>query len=97
MPNALLEAAMLGMPIVSTPNCSGLENLVRNASGVWLTKDFSAQAIAQALCQALAEVKALAERTGNPAPRIPNEFVAPFEVGRAVGAYEELIVETARS
>jgi len=96
MPNALLEAAMMGLPIVSTPCCSGLVDLVRNAPAVWLAKAISSRAIADALCQALAEMKAINEEKNDPLPRFCHEFIAPFKLSQAVAAYEEMICEAVR-
>lgn len=86
MPNALLEAAAGGLPIVATPACEGLCDLLRRQPGVWLAKDISAQALADSLLQALAVLAA--------GERFDHTFVEPFRMERAIRAYEELIDAT---
>jgi len=53
MPNALLEAAAAGLPIVAMPASGGLADLLRNHAGAWLASAVSAPALAAALVSAL--------------------------------------------
>jgi glycosyltransferase involved in cell wall biosynthesis len=53
MPNALLEAAAAGLPIVATPASGGLADLLRNHNGAWLASNVTASALAAALVSAL--------------------------------------------
>lgn len=53
MPNALLEAAAAGLPIVALPSSGGVVDLLRNRPGAWLASGISATALADALLAAL--------------------------------------------
>jgi len=53
MPNALLEAAAAGLPLVALPASGGLLDLMRNRPGAWLADDISAESLAAALLKAL--------------------------------------------
>ena len=58
MPNALLEAAAGGIPIVATPASGGVVDLLRDRPGAWLTPEISAASIASTLLKALEELNA---------------------------------------
>ena len=83
LPNALLEAAAAGLPIVSTPASQGLVELIRDQPGVWLAADSTVEALAVALTTAL--------NTLRPRQRFQHAFVAPFRMEPALAAWEELI------
>ncbi len=85
MPNALLEAAAHGLPIVSTPCSDGVVELLRNQPGAWLADSTTAADLAIAMEAALAEVK--------PGQRFEHKFLEPFRFARAIKAYERLIDE----
>jgi glycosyltransferase involved in cell wall biosynthesis len=53
MPNALLEAAAAGLPLVSTPASGGVVDLLTGRPGAWLATEVSASALAKALELAL--------------------------------------------
>jgi len=53
MPNALLEAAAAGLPIVALPASGGVIDLLRNRPGAWLASEISAAALADSLLTAL--------------------------------------------
>ena len=53
MPNALLEAAAGGLPLVSTPASGGVVDLLSGRPGAWLATDVSASALTEALELAL--------------------------------------------
>jgi glycosyltransferase involved in cell wall biosynthesis len=53
MPNALLEAAAAGLPIVALPASGGVVDLLRNRPDAWLATEISATALADALLAAL--------------------------------------------
>ena len=53
MPNALLEAAAAGLPIVAVPSSGGVVDLLRNRPGAWLASEISAGALADSLLTAL--------------------------------------------
>ena len=53
MPNALLEAAAAGLPIVSLPSSGGVVDLLLNRPGAWLADEISATALADSLLTAL--------------------------------------------
>jgi glycosyltransferase involved in cell wall biosynthesis len=83
LPNALLEAAAAGLPIVTTPASEGLVELVGQQPGVWLARAPTAQTLADTLITALRVIK--------PGQRLPHAFVEPFRLNAAVAAWEELI------
>jgi glycosyltransferase involved in cell wall biosynthesis len=88
MPNALLEAAAAGLPIVAVPSSEGVVDLLRGQPGVWLAKAISADALAEALLAALETIR--------PGERFAHEFIEPFRLDRAIAAYETLIDEVLR-
>jgi len=53
LPNALLEAAAAGLPLVATPASGGLVDLLRGRPGAWLAREVSAQSLAEVLITAL--------------------------------------------
>ena len=53
LPNALLEAAAAGLPIVAMPASGGVVELLRDQPGVWLAPEISAEALAASLLAAL--------------------------------------------
>jgi len=81
MPNALLEAAAAGLPLVATPASGGVVELLRESRGVWLTQEISAESLAKTVLGALGSLK--------PGERFHHEFMSTA-VG-AVRAYEEAI------
>ncbi len=82
MPNALLEAAAAGLPIVALPASGGIASLLAGLPGVWLASEISAAALAESLPSALAALQ--------PAERFPHPFVEQFRIDRALHAYEDL-------
>lgn len=57
MPNALLEAAAAGLPVVATPASGGVADLLAEQPGVWLASTISASALAAALIAALQAIQ----------------------------------------
>jgi len=53
MPNAMLEAAAAGLPLVATPASGGVVDLLRGRKGTWLAKDVSSESLAEVLTAAL--------------------------------------------
>jgi glycosyltransferase involved in cell wall biosynthesis len=53
MPNALLEAAAAGLPLVSTPASGGVVDLLNGRPGAWLATEVSVSALTEALELAL--------------------------------------------
>lgn len=88
MPNALLEAAAGGLPIVAVPASPGVVELLREQTGVWLAKEVSAQALAGALLAAL--------DTLPPGARFPHPWIQQFSLAPAMRAYERLIDDVAK-
>ena len=86
LPNALLEAAAAGLPIVALPASGGVVDLVSGQPGVWLAAEVSAEALTASLLAAL--------RTLRPGERFAHSFIEPFRIDRAIQAYENLIDET---
>jgi glycosyltransferase involved in cell wall biosynthesis len=83
LPNALLEAAAAGLPIVALPASGGLVDLLRGQPGVWLASEISAEALAASLLAALGALR--------PGERFLHAFIEDFRIGRAIEAYERLI------
>jgi glycosyltransferase involved in cell wall biosynthesis len=57
MPNALLEAAAAGLPIVALPSSGGVVDLLRGRAGAWIAAEISAEALAASLLEALASLR----------------------------------------
>jgi glycosyltransferase involved in cell wall biosynthesis len=57
MPNALLEAAAAGLPLVSTPASGGVVDLLTGQPGAWLATEVSASALTKALELALENLR----------------------------------------
>jgi glycosyltransferase involved in cell wall biosynthesis len=83
LPNALLEAAAAGLPIVSTPASDGLVELIRQHPGVWIAAAPTVEALADTLTKALNAVEH--------GRRFHHSFIAPFCLRSAIAAWEELI------
>jgi glycosyltransferase involved in cell wall biosynthesis len=88
LPNALLEAAAAGLPIVALPACEGLVELLQGQPGVWLAPEISAEALAASLLDALHALR--------PGERFAHPFVEAFRLDRAIQAYESLIDQSLR-
>jgi glycosyltransferase involved in cell wall biosynthesis len=86
LPNAMLEAAAGGLPIVALPASEGVVDLLRDQPGVWLAAEISACALASSLLAALDILP--------PGERFPHPFIEQFAVDRAIRAYEDLIDST---
>lgn len=83
MPNALLEAAAGGLPIVATPASQGVVDLLRGQPGAWLASEISSEALAVSLLQSLKSL--------SPGQRFDHPFIDEFRLDRAIHAYENLI------
>lgn len=83
LPNALLEAAAAGLPIVATPASAGLVDLLCNREGVWLASDISSAALRVALLEALTTLRA--------GQRFLHRWIEPYELPRAIASYESAI------
>ena len=87
MPNALLEAAAAGLPLVATPCSEGLSDLLRGAPGTWISATISANSLAETILCALAT---LPNCLTSPR-RFQHDFLTPFESKTAIAAYEALL------
>jgi glycosyltransferase involved in cell wall biosynthesis len=83
LPNALLEAAAAGLPIVATPASQGLTDLLKGRPGVWLARDVSAAALESAISDAIADLQS--------GLRFEHTWVEPFDLKVAIRAYEDEI------
>lgn len=83
LPNALLEAAAGGLPIVAAPSSDGVVELLRGRRGVWLAAETSDEALVAALLQAIENL--------SPGERFEHAFVEQFRLEDAVAKYEALI------
>lgn len=85
MPNALLEAASYGLPIVATPALGDSTAGLRGMPGCWVAEECSAQALAESLCEAL--------NTLNEMQRVEHDWIEPFRMENALRRHEALIDE----
>jgi glycosyltransferase involved in cell wall biosynthesis len=83
LPNALLEAAAAGLPIIALPASAGLVALITGQSGVWLAAEISAAALKDALSEAFQSIPS--------APRFRHIWIEPFDRRRAIPAYQDMI------
>jgi glycosyltransferase involved in cell wall biosynthesis len=88
LPNALLEAAAGGLPIVSTPASPGLSDLLCNRPGVWLASATSVEALEIALRNALSTI--------TPQQRFTHEWIKSYDLKGAVTAYERVFDQAAK-
>jgi len=91
MPNALLEAAAAGLPIVATPSSGGVRDLLDRAPGTWLCASITAASLAETVLLAL---EALSSPISLPR-RFQHSFVQPFAAEAAVAAYASLLEDDA--
>jgi glycosyltransferase involved in cell wall biosynthesis len=80
LPNALLEAAAAGLPIVATPAFGGANHLLANREGVWLSHEISSVALRSALEEALGSIQ--------PGARYIHAWIEPYDLPCAITAYE---------
>lgn len=85
MPNALLEAATGGLPIVALPAADGVVNLLTGKQGAWLGAEVSSRALTRALLAALDSI--------HPGQRFPHPWVDRFRMEFAIQDYERMIDE----
>lgn len=83
LPNALLEAAAGGLPIVALPASDGLVEMLHGQSGAWLASEISSTALTDSLLTALELL-----RSGE---RFAHSFIEEFRIDRAIPAYQNLI------
>jgi glycosyltransferase involved in cell wall biosynthesis len=83
MPNALLEAAAAGLPLVVTPASPALSNLLGNQPGVWLTMNCTSEALTETLANAL--------RTVSAGQRFAHDWIEPFCLRNVIHHYENLL------
>ena len=83
MPNALLEAAAGGLPLIITPSSSGIVELLSGHAGVWLAEATTPQALAASILSAL--------RALLPGQRFSHLFVNGHRLEHSIAAYESLI------
>lgn len=83
LPNAMLEAAAAGLPIIALPASQGIVDLLCSQAGTWIAPEISSAALASSLIAALELLR--------PAERFLHTFIEDFKIDRAIQAYEELI------
>jgi len=83
LPNAMLEAAAAGLPIVALPSSEGITELLDGQPGAWLASAISAEALAATLQAGLRQFATQ--------PRFEHEFIQPFQLESAIAAFEDLI------
>jgi glycosyltransferase involved in cell wall biosynthesis len=88
MPNALLEAAAAGLPIITSPSSRGLVDLLHDKPGVWIASSVSAQSLEDALADALSKL--------TPSQRIAHRWVDRFDIQTAIRGYESVLDQSLR-
>lgn len=83
MPNALLEAAAAGLPIVATRAHGGVPDLLRHQPGAWLAPELTSSALAATLREALSSL--------TPKQRFHHAWLEPFAWNSAIARYDRLI------
>jgi len=83
MPNALLEAAAAGLPLIATPAAGGIVELLSEQKGCWLTANDSVEALGVSLLTALSNLQ--------PGERFIHSFMDPFRLENSIQSYTELI------
>ena len=86
LPNALLEAAAGGLPMVALPASEGVAELLRDKRGAWLGAEVSARALTNSLLSALDSIL--------PGERFPHPWIEAFQMESAIRSYERLIDAT---
>ena len=85
LPNALLEAAAAGLPIIATPASAGLSTLLTGQPGIWLAEGASTISLEAVLRTALNSIA--------PNQRFAHHWIERFGLSPAVAAYEQLFEE----
>lgn len=85
LPNALLEAAAGGLPIIATAASRGLTDLVRGRPGVWLAENATTDSLEGTLRRALTAIR--------PNQRFEHNWIQPFALAPAIAAYERIFDE----
>jgi len=83
MPNALLEAAAAGLPIVATPASPGIVDLLQGQEGTWLATEVSSQALRRAIETALGTAKS--------PRRFHHAWINGFDLSCSIPAYESAL------
>lgn len=83
LPNALLEAAAAGLPLVAMPARGGMPALLRDQPGCWVAPELTALSLSHTITKAL---QCLA-----PQQRFPHDWIAPFAMPNAIERYDQLI------
>lgn len=83
LPNALLEAAAAGLPIIATPASAGVVDLLNDRDGAWLASSISSRALQATLQTALAAIR--------PGQRYLHTWIEAYELPRAIASYESAI------
>jgi glycosyltransferase involved in cell wall biosynthesis len=83
LPNALLEAAAAGLPLVAFPASGGIVDLLRGKPAAWLAAETTPDALAGSLLTALGSFP--------PGQRFAHLFVEEFAIKHSIQAYEALI------
>jgi len=86
LPNALLEAAAAGLPIVALPSSEGLVALIRDQLGIWLADEISTAALVGSMQSALQSIQH--------GDRFKHVWINEFAMDRAILRYESLIDAT---
>ena len=94
MPNAMLEAAAAGLPLVLPATFPALNSLLAQAPGVWFAPELSATS-ASSLSAALTTALEALHRPGSPPVRFSHTFLAPFSLENSIPAWQQCLMHLA--
>jgi glycosyltransferase involved in cell wall biosynthesis len=86
LPNALLEAAAGGLPLLATPASGGVVDLLRDQPGCWISPGMTSAALAATLLSALSAL--------SPGERFPHPFIESFGLQPALAEWNALLTAT---
>lgn len=88
LPNVMLEAAYLGVPVVAT-DVGGTREVIEHGANGWLVPAGSRDALVDGVRQYLADPGAFIAMAGSGRRRIAEQFSFEARTGRQVGVYED--------
>lgn len=83
LPNALLEAAAAGLPLIATPARGGMPALLQDQPGCWVAPELTALSLAHTITKAL--------QCLTPEQRFAHAWFDPFAMPNAIERYDQVI------
>ncbi len=94
MPNAMLEAAAAGLPLVLPDTFPALNSLLAHAPGVWFAQQ-NPVTPTPSLSAALASALQTLHRPGSRPARFQHTFLAPFGLENSIPAWQQCLLHLA--